>query len=235
MQGECQLASSCLDRYNLCMENIEHFKEWLGTGSINIFGIQFSGKDTVGRHLAELLDSEFISSGDIMREIFSNPSKAADEKLWQAAKVGSLSGLLMSTDEFRQMINERLKEPDLEGKSLILSTIGRWSGEEGPVMSALQENGHPTKAVLLLNISEQELWKRWQIAQATRNGGRDDDDSEEKVARRISEFKEKTLPVIQTYRDMGILLEINGEQPREQVLSDVIDTLYEFSRASTSQ
>lgn len=215
------------------MEKIEHLKEWLNTGSINIFGIQFSGKDTVGRHLAALLGAEFISSGDIMRDIFSDPSKAADEKLWQAAKVGSLSGLLMPTIEFRQMINDRLKDPELQGKSLILSTIGRWSGEEQPVMSALQESGHPTKAVLLLNMSEDELWKRWQVAQATRNGGRDDDDSEEKVARRIGEYKDKTLPVIQTYRDMGILLEVNGEQPREKVLSDVIDVLYEFSRVST--
>lgn len=217
------------------MEKIEHIKQWLGTGSINIFGIQFSGKDTVGRQLAELLGAEFISSGDVMRATYSNPQIAANEKIWEAAKVGSLSGFLMPTNEFQHMMAERFAQPDIAGKALVLSTIGRWSGEEGPIMSALEASGHPTKAVLLLDISEQEVWQRWHIAQDTRNGGRDDDVSEEKVARRINEFKTKTAPVIETYRTMGILLDIKGEQPREDVLNDAVNALYEFSRASTSR
>ena len=52
---------------------------------------------------------------------------------------------------------------------------------------------------------------------------------EEKVARRISEFKDKTLPVIEVYRKMDILLEINGQQDRDSVFSDVIDQLYNFA------
>lgn len=215
----------------LSMEKIEHLKQWLGTGSINIFGIQFSGKDTVGRRLSELLNAEFISSGDVMRATFSSPETATNQKVWEAARVGSLSGFLMPTNEFQHMMTERFAQPDITGKPLVLSTIGRWTGEEGPIMSALEATGHPTKAVLLLNISEQEVWQRWHTAQDTRNGGRDDDVSEEKVARRIDEFTAKTLPVIDTYRNMNILIDINGEQPREQVLSDVIDKLYEFSRA----
>lgn len=217
------------------MDKIEHLKQWLGTGSINIFGIQFSGKDTVGKQLADLLHAEFISSGDVMRATYSAPETATSQKVWEAAKVGSLSGFLMPTNEFQHMMAERFAQPDITGKPLVLSTIGRWSGEEGPIMSALEASGHPTKAVLLLNISEQELWQRWHIAQDTRNGGRDDDVSEEKVARRINEFKEKTTPVIDVYRHMNILLDINGEQTREQVLADVIDALYEFSLASASQ
>ena len=102
-------------------------------------------------------------------------------------------------------------------------------------MSALDASNHPTKVVLLLTISEETLWRRWHIAHDTRYGGRDDDIDEEKVARRISEYKDKTLPVIEVYRNMGIVLEIDGEQPREQVFDSVIDALYEFSRASTSQ
>lgn len=235
MQGECQLAAEPTRQYNLDMEKIEHLKQWLGTGSINIFGIQFSGKDTVGKQLAKLLDAEFISSGDVMRATFSDPEIAANQKVWEAAKVGSLSGFLMPTNEFQHMMAERFRQPDITGKPLVLSTIGRWTGEEGPIMDALNASGHPTKAVLLLNISEEEVWRRWHVAQDTRNGGRDDDVSEEKVARRINEFKTKTAPVIDVYRHMNILIDINGEQSREQVLSDAIDALYEFSRASTSQ
>lgn len=213
------------------MDKVNSIRQWLETGSINIFGIQFSGKDTVGKRLAELLDAQFISSGDVMRDIYLQKTTESDPDVKRAAEVGSLSGSLMPTEEFKKMIVSSLTSSDLNGKSLILSTIGRWIGEEAPVMNALNASGHPTKAVLLLNISEAEAWKRWQIAHDSRNGGRHDDIDEEKVSRRLGEFREKTLPVIEIYRNMGILLEINGEQDRDKVFSDVIDTLYEFSRA----
>ena len=48
-------------------EKIETIKEWLGTGSINIFGLPMSGKDTQGIKLAETLGAKFLSSGLIIR------------------------------------------------------------------------------------------------------------------------------------------------------------------------
>ena len=50
-------------------EKIETIKEWLGTGSINIFGLPMSGKDTQGIKLAEALGAKFLSSGLIIRAI----------------------------------------------------------------------------------------------------------------------------------------------------------------------
>lgn len=229
IQCECQ---NCLDVYNESMEEkIQDIKQWLGTGSINIFGIQFSGKDTVGGTLTELLGANFLSSGQIMRDIFASKEAASNNAIWEASKVGSLTGNLMPTDEFQQMITHRLSQPDLEGKPLILSTVGRWTGEEKPVLKILERFDHTTKAVILLNITEDEVWKRWQIARNSRNGGRDDDNSEEKVSRRLSEFRDKTLPVIDVYRQMGILLEVDGMQSREEVFSDTIDALHALSQA----
>lgn len=213
-------------------DKLLQIKSWLGTGSINIFGIQFSGKDTVGKRLADAIGAEFLSSGDVMRATFANKELAANEEIWQAAKTGSLNGSYMPTREFADMITQRLSQSDLIGKSLILSTVGRWIGEEVPVLEALQKGAHDTKAVLVLNISEEESWRRWKLAGNSRNGGRDDDISEEKVARRIGEFKTKTLPVIEVYRQMGILLEIDGEQDRDKVFFDVIDMLDKFSKTS---
>lgn len=213
------------------MDKIDSIRQWLGTGSINIFGIQFSGKDTVGKRLAELFGAQFIGSGDIMRDTFLGKTTATDPEILRAAQVGSLSGSLMPTEEFKRMIVESLSSPDLNGKSLVLSTVGRWIGEEGLVMNALDVSGHPTKAVVLLRITEEETWKRWRVAHDTRNGGRHDDIDKERVSRRLGEFRDKTLPVIEIYRNMGVLLEINGEQDRDKVFSDVIDALYEFSRA----
>ena len=46
---------------------IDTIKQWLGTGSINIFGFPMSGKDTQGIKLAEALGAKFLSSGMIIR------------------------------------------------------------------------------------------------------------------------------------------------------------------------
>ena len=48
-------------------EKISKIKEWLGRGSINIFGLPMSGKDTQGVKLAETLGAKFLSSGMIIR------------------------------------------------------------------------------------------------------------------------------------------------------------------------
>ena len=48
-------------------EKLQRIRTWLKDGSINIFGLPMSGKDTVGVKLAELLDGAFLSSGDIIR------------------------------------------------------------------------------------------------------------------------------------------------------------------------
>jgi adenylate kinase family enzyme len=52
----------------------------------------------------------------------------------------------------------------------------------------------------------------------------------EKVEKRLSEFWTKTLPVIEKYRNMGILTEINAEQSRDQVFAEVVEKIYEFSK-----
>lgn len=209
------------------MENkISHIKNWLGSGSINIFGIQFSGKDTVGKRLADAIGAEFLSSGDIVRSARDN---SKDSEIKRAAEV-SETGALTPMDEFLKLIVPYMYDKKIAGKALILSSVGRWIGEEGPVLEGLKRGGHDTKAVLLLNVSEDEVWHRWREAQGDRrNIGRTDDMDEEKVARRISEFKDKTLPVIEVYRKMDILLEINGQQDRDSVFSDVIDQLYNFA------
>jgi adenylate kinase len=210
-------------------DKITYIKTWLGSGSINIFGIQFSGKDTVGKHLAAVLDAEFLSSGDIVRAA----RETAPDADIRAAAVTSDSGALMPIDEFKDLIVPFLYDEKLRDRALILSSVGRWIGEEVPVMAALRRGGHDTHAVILLNMSEAEVWHRAEVANQLRdrNVGRADE-SHDGIKRRLAEFRDKTLPVIDKYRAMGILIEINGEQSREAVFADVVDKLYEFSRVS---
>ena len=133
-------------------ERIEIIKKWLGTGSINIFGMPFSGKDTIGIRLAEAMGAKFLSSGLILR---------TENKDDQEIQAEMASGQLIDTDKFRSIILPYIEKKELETFPLILSSVGRWEGEEYSVIETAQKAGHPIKAVVILNVSESEIKARW--------------------------------------------------------------------------
>ena len=201
-------------------EKISLIKRWLGTGSINIFGLPFSGKDTVGVRLAQDLNGRFLSSGLILRAAEENDKDLLHEMS---------QGMLASTDKFRDIVLPYFKIAELRDFPLILSSVGRWEGEEFDVISAAEDAKHPIKAVILLNISEAEIRSRWEVAQSLQDrGSREDDKVRSVLDKRIAEFIEKTMPVIQTYQKRGILLPVNGHADRESVYQDVINQLAKF-------
>jgi len=52
-----------------------------------------------------------------------------------------------------------------------------------------------------------------------------DDDTEETVRERLSVFEENTEPVIEHYRDEGVLVEVDGEQTPDEVFEDIRDVV----------
>lgn len=201
-------------------EKIEKIKEWLGTGSINIFGLPYSGKDTVGLRLAELLDAKFLSSGLILRA-----SEKDDKELAKELAAGNLA----PTDTFRRIIMPYFSRNDLAEFPLVLSSVGRWEGEEYDIMDSATKANHNIKAVILLNISEEEAKKRWEAARVLGDRGERSDDKEKSILdNRIKEFIEKTMPVIETYRKRGLLVPIHATGEREAVFELVIDELCKY-------
>lgn len=198
-------------------QNIEIIKEWLGTGSINIFGMPFSGKDTIGARLAETFGGKLLSSGSILRD-----AQERDEKLREEMN----SGALASTDKFRTIVLPYFANEDLKEFPLILSSVGRWEGEERPVMEAAANAGHPIKAAILLNISREEIEKRRKLAlESLDRGARGDDLNEEALELRIKEFNEKTLPVLEVYKNEGLLVEVEAKESRDEVFQNTIEAL----------
>lgn len=205
-------------------EKISKIKKWLGEGSINIFGLPMSGKDTQGMRLAEVLDGKFLSSGLIIRTMeaeMDTPSITA-------------SGQLLPTNLFYEWVLPYFERRDLWGKPLVLSSIGRWIGEETQVMSVAKGANHPIKAVVFLELSSEEARKRWYEAKNLQDRGeRPDDEDIEVFKKRIDEFKTKTVPVLKKYDEMGLLIWVNGEQSRDEVFAEIIDKLYEYSKNPT--
>ena len=212
-------------------EKINTIKEWLGRGSINIFGLPMSGKDTVGIKLAEALGARFLSSGMIIRAMEKEQNQHYTD-----------GGDLAPTDVFYDMVLPYFHREDLMESALILSSVGRWAGEEDKVIEEAEDAGHPTKAVILLNVSEADVQVRWE---AVREAGqreslaqgqpqqliqREDDKERSVFEKRIAEFKEKTIPVIQHYQQLGLLVPVQADMSREEVFELVVEKLYQFAR-----
>lgn len=202
---------------------IEVIKEWLGTGCINIFGLPMSGKDTQGIKLAETLGAKFLSSGIIVRAIEA-----------QSKESYSQSGSLIPSDVFYEWVLPYFERPELFHTPLILSSIGRWFGEEDQTMSVAAGAGHPIMAAIILNVSEADVINRYEKSKELGDRGeRPDDKSIDIFKTRIQEFNQKTIPVVQHYNELGLLIRVNGDQPREAVFNEIIDKLYQ--KASSAQ
>ncbi|MBO4813125.1 nucleoside monophosphate kinase [Candidatus Saccharibacteria bacterium] len=197
-------------------EKINVIKEWLGSGSINLFGMPMSGKDTQGIKLAEVLDAKFLSSGLIIRTI---------EK--ETKNNYSADGTLIPTNIFYEWVLPYFERKDLFKKPLILSSIGRWQGEEDQVMSVAAGAGHEIKAVISLEVSEADVEKRFEEAKILNDRGERQDDKNPEILRtRLQEYREKTIPVLLHYKELGLLIRVNGDQTREAVFTEIIEKLY---------
>jgi adenylate kinase len=201
-------------------EKIKKIKDWLDTGSVNIFGPPFAGKDTQGQRLATELDAPLLGGGDILRG-----SDIPDHVRQLMHK-----GQLIPTNDYHEIVLPYLKQDKFAGKPLILSSVGRWHGEEAGVLEATSSAGHPIKAVLYLNISEETVWRRWQQADSARSRGKRADDAYEALQIRLDEFRNKTLPAIEFYRSQNLLVEIDSEQDSNIVTEAILDSLIKFSK-----
>lgn len=204
------------------MENVQKInivREWLGTGSINIFGRQFAGKDTHGRELVELFNGVLLGAGDIFRNSVI-PQHAKDEMH---------AGRLVPTKDFIDIVLPYLSKDEFNNNSLILSSVGRWHGEEQGVIQAVNSAGHPLKAVIYLDIDESVTYERWQKSLHGGERGDRHDETEESLSMRLAEYREKTLPVIEFYRNDNLLIEVDGTLKKNVVLDNIIDALYTFA------
>ena len=131
-------------------ENIPEIKRWLDTGSINFFGLPFAGKDSQARRLAQRFGGTVLSSGDIFRNSVIPPeTKAMIDR-----------GELAPTQDFINIVLPYLQKPEFAALPLMLSSVGRWHGEEEGVIGALESANHPLKAVVYLSLAEEIAFRR---------------------------------------------------------------------------
>lgn len=137
------------------------------------------------------------------------------------------AGLLIPVEEYLSIVTPYLAQTEFAGRPLILSSVGRFRGEETSILQALEQASHPTRAVIELDLDEDIIWERWrQSLKLMDRGPRAEDADEESLTTRLNEFRSKTLPVLDFYQQAGLLIKIDGSQEPAKVELAVLEALY---------
>ncbi len=195
-------------------QHIQTVKNWLDTGALNIFGLPFAGKDTQGRILSESLNGVLLSGGDILR-------RSDNQELQRIMAAGEI----IPSSLWEQIVVPVLANPDYAHRPLILSEVGRLEGEQLVIERATVASGHPQKAVVLLHLSDDEVWRRFDAAQATGDRGSRADDNRNVIQTRLDSYHTKVMPVIEYYREHGVLVEVDGSLSRQEVTEQIFSKL----------
>jgi adenylate kinase len=210
---------------------------------IVLLGPPGAGKGTQAQVISEKLGLPHISSGDIFRENLKNQTE-----LGRQAEGYMQRGELVPDDITIAMIRERLSRPDCLPGAL-LDGFPRTTSQAEALASMLAGFSGQVDAVPYISVAEdvlvERLTGRWTCRQEghvyhekfnpPKVAGRcdvdgselyqRDDDKAETVKRRIRVYLEQTAPLIEYYRQRGVLLEVDGALPIEQVSAALLAKL----------
>ncbi|NJD59417.1 MAG: adenylate kinase [Anaerolineales bacterium] len=210
---------------------------------IVLLGPPGAGKGTQAEAISARLNLPHISSGDIFRENLKNQTE-----LGKMAAVYINKGELVPDDVTIAMIKERLSRPDCSNGAL-LDGFPRTPIQADALAAMLVEIGGQVEHVPYICVPEdvliERLTGRWTCRQVghvfhekhnpPKQAGicdfdgselyQREDDKSDTVKRRIRVYLEQTQPLIDYYQKHGVLVEIDGKKPIEQVSKDLLVAL----------
>ena len=168
-----------------------------------------SGKGTQSKELSQELGNIVISTGDVLREAI-----ATQTPLGIQAKEYVEKGELVPDIMMIEFIKERLLRSDVEN-GWILEGYPRsaFQGEELDFL--LEELNQDLNWAIYLKVSEETMKER-----SFKRGM--DDDRPEIVARRIKNFNEVTVSILEYYDYKKKLLTIDAEKTPKEVKEDIL-------------
>ena len=82
----------------------------------------------------------------------------------------------------------------------------------------------------MFQLAESDVIERWEAAKLLNDRGLRPDDADPEVFQtRINEYREKTLPVLKHYQELGLLVPVRASAPRDQVFQNVVEALANFA------
>ncbi|UZD40309.1 adenylate kinase [Capnocytophaga ochracea] len=185
-----------------------------------LFGKPGAGKGTQAAFLKDKYNLVHISTGDIFRHNIKN-----ETKLGKLAQSYMDKGDLVPDEVTIQMLQEEVeKNPNAEG--FIFDGFPRTIAQAEALDDFLESKGMRIHGTLALEADDEVLIKR--LVERGKVSGRTDDQDEEKIRNRFTEYNEKTAPLITFYQTQGKYHTINGIGTIEEIttrLSETIDKI----------
>ncbi len=202
-----------------------------------------AGKGTQAKQLEEALSLPQIATGDLFREHLRNKSE-----LGELARTFMDKGELVPDEVTVAMVKDRLSRPDCAHGAL-MDGFPRTVPQAEAFERLLHEMGEQVSIAPYIHVASevllQRLAGRWTCKTCGHvyhvlfnppqkegvcdlDGGelyQRDDDTEETQKRRIEVYFKQTAPLLDYYRNKGMLAEINGEQSIDQVQNDLIEAI----------
>uniref|UniRef100_A0A7C3ZFR9 Adenylate kinase n=1 Tax=Archaeoglobus fulgidus TaxID=2234 RepID=A0A7C3ZFR9_ARCFL len=198
-----------------------------------------AGKGTQAKRVAEKYGIPQISTGDMLRE-----AVAKGTELGKKAKEYMDRGELVPDEVVIGIVRERLQQSDCE-KGFILDGFPRTLAQAEALDGMLKELNKKIDAVINVAVPEEEVVKRITNRRTCRNCGavyhlvyappkednrcdkcggelyQRDDDREETVRERYRVYRKNTEPLIDYYRNKGILYDVDGTKDIEGVWKEI--------------
>ncbi len=181
-----------------------------------LLGAPGSGKGTQATRLKQHLQVPHISTGDLLRA-----EVAAGSKLGLEAKGIMARGELVSDAILLGMLEDRFSRPDTAG-GFILDGYPRNLAQASALGELLQRIRQPMDRAVQLDVDTELLIAR--IAGRAQAEGRADDNPES-VRKRLSIYNEQTAPVVDYYRQHGMLTVVDGVGQLDAVFTRIIEAI----------
>jgi adenylate kinase len=207
-----------------------------------------AGKGTQAKRLERALGLPQVATGDLFRENLKNQSE-----LGRLAQTYMDAGELVPDEVTVAMVKERLSRPDAAGGAL-LDGFPRTLSQADALAALMAEMGTRVGIVPYIHVAPELLLKRlagrWTCTKcghvyhvlfsAPKEPGvcdidgsalyQRDDDTEETQRRRVQVYFEQTAPLLDYYRDKGLLVEVDGNQSIDEVQQDLIEVIQKVAR-----
>jgi adenylate kinase len=178
-----------------------------------------AGKGTQGKRLSEHYGIPHIATGDLLRDHVERGTEVG-----KAVKRQLDAGQLVSDELVLEMVQEALESSDAP-QGYILDGFPRTVPQAIEGHRVAEPRGLAAQAAVYLATNEAELTRRL-LRRAEEEGRKDD--TEDVIRKRLETYRSETAPVIDHYRDRGMLIEVDGMQPIEQVTDEIVAKLAEM-------
>lgn len=173
-----------------------------------ILGPPGAGKGTQATFVARHHGIPAISTGDIFRA-----NIAQETELGQQVKAILAAGGYVPDELTNAVVRDRLAQPDA-AEGFLLDGYPRTMGQVEALDEMLTDQGQKLDLVLELTVDTDELVRRL-LSRAQQQGRIDD--TEDVIRNRMMMYAEETAPLAATYRERGLLREVDGMGSVEEV------------------